>query len=327
MIASLDHPLLDKLEAEIGKKTYKQVTSIAIYNHFEALYTRHFKGSKKKHLHNTRSVGKSFTSALVGMAIRDGYLSSVDQTLSEFYYLHSYEHYSDKKADVTIKSLMTMSSAFNGSDNDMDSPGNEEYMYPTKDWVKFALDLEMRDDRQIGEIWDYFTAGVIVLGDILDKAVPGGLARYAKSELFDPLQISRYKWPTTPTGVPITAGGLQLTTEGLAKYGLLYLNHGRMYDQQILPKDWVTETLTKHLSVPDRPEDYGYLFWNRSYQLDDGSSHDAWFAAGNGGSKILCFNDLGIVMIVTATAYGQKYMHQQVDEMIVNYLLPSLGVQ
>lgn len=62
-----------------------------------------------------------------------------------------------------------MSSAFRGNDDDQDSPGNEEKMYPTADWVKFALDLPTEDERQIGKTWNYFTAGVVITAAAFGK--------------------------------------------------------------------------------------------------------------------------------------------------------------
>lgn len=58
-------------------------------------------------------------------------------------------------------------------------------MYPTDNWVKFALDLPMNKAKKNGGQWDYFTAGVVVLGDILDKSVPGGLEKYAAEKLLN----------------------------------------------------------------------------------------------------------------------------------------------
>ena len=116
-----------------------------------------------------------------------------------------------------------MSSAFNGSDAQSDSPGNEENMYPTDNWVKFALDLSMDSTKSNGQQWDYFTAGVILLGDILNKSVPEGLEKYADKKLFAPLNIKKYQWQYTPQKVANTAGGLQMTSLDYAKVGQLYI--------------------------------------------------------------------------------------------------------
>jgi len=76
-----------------------------------------------------------------------------------------------------------MSAAFDGDDNDGDSPGSEESMYPTSDWVKFTLDLPVSSTRP-REQWHYFTAGAMLLGDVLNKTVSGGLEKYADEKLY-----------------------------------------------------------------------------------------------------------------------------------------------
>lgn len=89
-----------------------------------------------------------------------------------------------------------MSSASEGNDSDMDSEGNEENMYPSHDWVKFTLDLPV-DSVGNKEEWKYLTAGIVLLGDIMDKSVPGGLEKYAGKKLFKPLNIVNYEWQYT----------------------------------------------------------------------------------------------------------------------------------
>jgi CubicO group peptidase (beta-lactamase class C family) len=144
------------------------------------------------------SVGKSFASSLTGIAIGEGHLKNEDQELKAFYDLQSFAHYAPEKEHVAIKDLLTMSSVFDGDDNNAESPGNEENMYPTPDWVKFTLDLPVNLIRPREE-WHYFTAGVLLLGDILNKTVPGGLEQYASERLFKPLHITDYQWGYTPT--------------------------------------------------------------------------------------------------------------------------------
>src|SRR5262249_42231018 len=159
-------------------------------------------------------------------------------------------------------------SGFDGNDDDPNSPGNEEGMYPTADWVKFALDLPMDEKAGGGERWHYFSAGVVVLGDVINKSVPGGLERYADQKLFQPLGITDYKWPYTPQKVPNTAGGLRMRSLDLAKYGQLYRNRGKWGGKQILPESWVDKTFTKYLPIPYGGSlHYGYLFWNTTFHV------------------------------------------------------------
>jgi CubicO group peptidase (beta-lactamase class C family) len=219
---------------------------------------------------------------------------------------------------------MTMSSAFAGSDQDENSPGNEEKMYPTSNWVKFALDLPMDDAKENGKQWDYFTAGVVLLGDILDKSVPGGLERYADKNLFKPLGITRYEWQYTPQKVVNTAGGLQMTSLDNAKFGQLYKNKGLWNGADVLPERWVDESFAKNMAIPIGDDGhYGLLFWNRTYKVN-GRPHETFYCTGNGGNKIFVFTGLPLVIVITATAYNKPYAHPQVDKMMEKYILPAV---
>lgn len=312
------------LNLRIAQNTFKEITSVVVIKEGKLLIEEYFNGAGRETLHDTRSVGKSFASALAGLAIRDGHIKSEDQTLREFYDLNRFANNSPKKAGVTIKSLLSMSSAFDGSDMNEDSPGNEEKMYPTGDWVKFTLDLPIDSAKVVGENWDYFTAGVVLLGDILNKSVPGGLEKYADQKLFKPLGIKKYEWQYTPQKVVSTAGGLRMSSLDLAKFGQLYKNGGLWKGEPVIPRSWVESSLTKRLKLPDEGGGfYGYLFWNGTYNVN-GKQYEAFYASGNGGNKIFIFKDEPLVVVITATAYNRPYAHPQVNRMMERYILPAV---
>ena len=311
------------LNERIAQNRFKDITSIVVIKNGELLIEEYFNGADRNTLHNTRSVGKSFASTVLGIAMEEGHIKSTQQKLSEFYDLSKFDNYSVKKDKVTLENLLTMSSGFSGSDNDSDSPGYEENMYPTKDWVKFALSLPMDKAKRNGKQWDYFTAGVVVLGDILDKSVPDGLEGYSKEKLFNPLGITNYEWQYTPQNVPNTAGGIQLRALDFAKYGQLYKNKGRWNGQQILPESWVKKSFTNYFETMPDQTPYGYLFWNVTYNVGE-KTYEAFQCSGNGGNKIMVFNDLSLVIVITATAYGQPYGHSQVNRIMEHYILPAI---
>lgn len=326
LLPSGDNFDIDKikaLRAYIEADVFKHVTSVVALKNGKILFEEYFNGASRDSIHDTRSVGKTFASALTGLAIRDGYLRSPLQTIGEFYPIADYTHYSPAKARVTLKELLTMSSRFDGNDDLASSPGNEENMYPTDNWVKFTLDLPM-DTIQYHQQWHYFTAGVMLLGSTLDRTIPGGLEKYAADKLFKPLHISNYQWGYTPQGVVNTAGGIRMNSLDLAKFGQLYANNGKWGKQQILPEKWVHESLSHQLPITGRTgEYYGYLFWNKTYRVN-GKPYEVYYCSGNGGNKIFIFKDYPLVVVLTATAYGTAYAHRQADQMIENFILPAV---
>ena len=319
---SFDRDKIKMLKGHIGSGEFRKINGIVVIRNGKLLIEEYFNGENRDSLHDPRSVGKSFASTMVGIAGSEGYLKGEEQTLKDFYPVRSFANYSPEKENVTLKDLLTMSSAFDGDDNDGDSPGNEENMYPTDDWVKWTLDLPVSPIRPRDQ-WHYFTAGAMLLGDILNKTAPGGLEKYADEKLFGPLGIRR-QWQYTPQHVPNTAGGIRLNALDFAKYGQLYKNGGKWNGRQIVPKTWIDKTFTKYRAIPGRPgEFYGYLFWNKQYEVR-GKRYETWYCTGNGGNKIFVFKDLPLVIVITASAYGQPYAHPQVDRMMTEYILPAV---
>ncbi|MEZ0610851.1 serine hydrolase domain-containing protein [Fibrella sp. WM1] len=318
-----DRDKIKTLKGMIDAAVFKHITSVVVLHKGKLLIEEYGNGATRDSLHDVRSVGKSLASTLTGMAIRDGHLTSETQPLSAFYDLRVVANNVPRKAQTTLRELLTMSSAFDGNDDDNDSPGNEENMYPTPNWVDFTLNLPI-DTAKYKGTWHYFTAGVVLLGDVLHKVVPGGLERYAGQQLFGPLRIRRYRWPYTPQQTVSLAGGIRMNALDLAKYGQLYQNGGRWQGRQLVPKAWVDKTLTRHKAIPGRPNEYyGYLFWNKTYRVN-GKAYETYYATGNGGNKIFVFKDQPWVIVVTATAYSTAYAHSQVDRMMEQYILLAL---
>jgi len=121
-----------------------------------------------------------------------------------------------------------------------------------------------------------------------------------------------------------TAGGIRWKALDFNKYGQLYKNGGVWKGKQVLPKAWVEKTFSKYRPIPDHPDEfYGYLFWNKKYTVN-GQRYETWYCTGNGGNKIFIFKDLPLVIVITASAYGQPYAHPQVDKMMTGYILPAV---
>lgn len=320
---SYDKPMINSLKNEIQKSTYKEINSVIVIKDGKLLIEEYFNGAGRDSTHNPRSVGKTFASALVGIALDKGYLKNVNQTLSDFYDLKSYKNYDEKKSKVTVKNLLTMSSGFEGFDFEPTSIGNEENMYPESNWVNWTLNLPMANDRNPGDKWFYFTAGAVLLGDILNKNVPEGLEKFGAKYLFEPLGIKNYYWQYTPQNVPNTAGGIQLKPLDFAKFGQLYKNGGTWKGKQIISKEWISQSFQKYYHTSDTVNQYGFFWWNRTYKVN-GESYEVFYCTGNGGNKIFVFQNLPLVVVITASAYGKRYAHRQVDEMMEKYIIPSV---
>lgn len=315
---------LSALDRAIQANKYKQINAIIIVQDGALVYEHYYIDSRRDETHNPRSVGKSFVAPILGIAIEEGHIRSLDQRLADFYDLKAYQNYSVKKDEVTLRHLLTMTSGFEGFDFVPESVGNEENMYPQEDWVKWTLDLPMSETRDPGDSWRYFTAGIVVLGDILNQALPGGLEAYAHKRLFEPLGITNYEWQHTPQKVANTAGGIQLTPLDFAKFGELHRTDGVWGSKRILPAGWARESLRPIVGTTIDGERYGRLWWNKVYK-SGGIDWETSYCSGNGGNKIFVFPGQDLVIVITASAYGRRYMHSQVDGMMIEHILPAVA--
>lgn len=258
-----------------------------------------------------KSVTKSFTSALTGIALRQGLIRSIDQRVEEFFPEYFTDDLDPRVRQLTLRHLLMMRSGFAWAENDQ----------VTWDWgqaidkVKFALNLPLV--AAPGERWNYSTADTHILGAVLTKAAGMSLLEYGDQVLFGPLGFAPHRWTQELGGYCYGGSELFLTPRDMAKFGYLYLNDGRWGDQQIVPAEWVAESIAPQpdvdgdvitaampnlTSIPYPPdmryyrEGYGYLWWRTSYH-----DYPVYFAAGYGGQLICVIDDLDLVVVQTAS--------------------------
>ncbi|MBW8848913.1 MAG: serine hydrolase [Burkholderiales bacterium] len=287
-------------------------TSVLLQRGARVLVELYARGADAGTLHDTRSVGKSVTAMLVAAAVQDGLLRRDTPVFAAFADLEPIAHDGPAKQAITVEDLLTMSSALDCDDNLDASPGNEEGMYPQPRWLRWALDLPTRAvarDAQGRGPWAYCTAGSFLLGQLLERRVPGGLEAYAEERLFKPLAIAAWQWHHSPAGETMTGGGLRLRTRDWAALMQTLLQRGRWQGRAVLAPAQVDALLTVRRTTPFGM-DYGELFWRRDYELSCGR-YSGWMMSGNGGNQIVMLPALDTVVALTRTHYNQRGMHQQ----------------
>ena len=269
-------------------------------------------GADAATLHDTRSVGKSVTAMLVAAAVQDGLVRRDTPVFAAFADQAPIAHDGPAKRAITVQDLLTMSSALDCDDNQDASPGNEENMYPQPNWLRWAVDLPTRtvarDAQGLGP-WAYCTAGTFLLGQLLERRVPGGLEAWARHRLFEPLGIAPVQWHRSPAGETMTGGGLRLRTRDWAALMRLLQQRGEWQGRPVLAPEQVRTLLTVRRATPFGA-DYGELFWRRDFATACGS-FSGWMMSGNGGNLVASFEALDAVVVLTRTHYNQRGMHAQ----------------
>jgi CubicO group peptidase (beta-lactamase class C family) len=315
-----DQQLLMGLEA-IRAGQYPGVDSVVVVKNGKLVAEAYYNGFGRENIHDLRSASKSITSALAGILIAQDALS-VDDTLADLFDLRNYKNFDSRKAEIKIINLLNMNSGLACNDWDSSSPGNEEKMYQSKNWVKFILDLPM--ELNPGESFSrYCTGGVIVLGDIIAKNSGMKLDSFAARYLFDPLNITNVNWRRSPNGDAAGGGGLRLRPRDAAKFGQLYLNEGVWNNQQVINPEWIEASKQKMTTIYTGVENgYGLLWWKRNFTVR-GEIQEVLFASGNGGNFIFLFPNENLAVIFTGSNYNTALTDQPFN-ILTNYILPSL---
>jgi CubicO group peptidase (beta-lactamase class C family) len=327
------------LTKQILDNTYPNIHSLLILRHGKLLYENYFAGEDEilggapvgyvnhaiDSLHDCRSVSKSFTSACVGVAVRQGFIKSIDEPI--FLYFKEYEKYFDEaKRKITIRNLLTMTSGLEWDEkiSYLDPQNSESQMDRSDDPISFILSRKLASDP--GTVWNYSGASAQLLERILWKATGERLDRYAEKNLFAPLGITKYQWVSMlyDTNLTAAAWGLRLRSRDLAKFGLLYMNNGKWGDRQILDSAWVKQSLNAEVSRPseslETPRGYGFQFWTDPLVVyrskDDGHQYktDIPYANGNGGQLIYFWRSMDILVVFTGGNYNRNDVEKSADD-------------
>jgi CubicO group peptidase (beta-lactamase class C family) len=320
-------PAVPALNQQIVDRDFPKTTSVLVIKEGKLAYESYFAGGSPDLLNDTRSATKTVTALAVGAAIADGKIASVDAPA--FAFLKDKAPFANDgsvKQAITLKDLMTMSSALACNDNDDNSPGNEDNMHPQNDWTRWAVDLPTRADysRDVSGLgsWAYCTTGAFLSGQIVQRAVGKPVDAYIETRLLQPLGIKRWEWPRSPTGEVMTGGGLRLTARDLGKLAWMIEDEGRWKGRQIVPSSFVDDMTAAHRTA-NGDHGYGYFIWQFYYAAPCGKV-SGWYMAGNGGNAILSFRELHAAAVVTRQNYNTHGMHQQTQSLIEHFILPLL---
>ena len=257
-------------------------------------------------VHLLYSVSKSFTATALGFALAEGRLALDDTVVQHFPELDPGPSAPRARA-ITVEHLARMATGHQG--DTFDTMVRADPAEPVRRF------LRIEPESEPGSVFAYNNGASYVLGAILQARTGQSLTGYLQPRLFDPLGIPPPPWQTL--GGPRQAGhsGLHLTTEQLARFGQLYLEHGSWAGSQILPPDWVAEATRPRTASPGEPEPdwrrgYGYQFWQ---------SRHGYRADGAYGQFCLVLPEQDAVVVTT----GETEMMQAVLDAAWAHLVPA----
>lgn len=301
--------ILKDLENDIDQNKLKGVESVVVAQDGKIRYENYFNGSNSTTTNDLRSAGKSIGSAVIGLAIDDGIITSTQEKVYD-YLPQSFQYTKDKeKSKITIEHLLTMSSGIGVY---------EDYYQETDDWLKNVLEPELKYNA--GTRTNYMSADPFLLSVNLSERLPYPLEFYMHKKLFGPLGINNYILNTDDKGNPYFAGGLCMTPRDMLKFGQLYLDKGMWNGKRILSEKWVNESFKKHTILENTSNAYGYFWWHETYKVKK-KSISSIEARGNGGQYISIIPELNIVIVITTENYNKRGAAQQTEKIITEYIL------
>ncbi len=214
------------------------------------------------------SVAKSFTSTLVGAAIKDGYIKSIDDNVTAYMPDLCGSPYDD----VTVRQLLTMTSGVQWNEDYTDSKSdvalfNLQKPEPGVD-VTISYMRKLQREAPAGSKWVYKTGETNLIGVLVSSATGKTLSSYLSEKVWKPFGMEHDAvWMLGATGHEISGCCISATLRDYARFGLFILNGGFAGGKIVLPDDWLPHATTKQADIADPGRGYGYQWWTN----DDGS--------------------------------------------------------
>jgi CubicO group peptidase (beta-lactamase class C family) len=321
----LDPASLDRLVATIrANEKIRNIHSLLVVRNGFLVLEEYFAGHDAVELHTLQSVSKSFTSALVGIAIDEGGIEGVEERVVSFFpeLEEEIDNLDDRKRRMTLDDLRTMRSGTDYTEGGSDTP-HSRLNRMSRGWTEFILDRPMISEP--GTKFRYDSGAVILTSAILKARYGVHADSFTEEHLFKPLGIKRYDWFANAEGHPHTGGGLDLRSRDMAKFGLLYLRGGRWEDEQVVPAAWVATSLSRHVTFGrkrGRSVGYGYWWWVLPPDPDGTGQQDIYGAFGFRGQYIFLVPEHDMVVVVTAG--GRDYSEEKApQDFLYSHILPA----
>jgi len=308
----LDSASILSMLQEIQEKDLN-IHSVLVLRHGYLVTEVYFPPYTREIKHPVYSITKSVTSAMTGIAIRDGHIRSIQQNALDFFLEIAQGTKDNYLKDITLEHLLTMSAGFN-TGTLPDFVGKDASFDAAQHILTYNSVLS-----KPGETFYYDSGLPHVLSTVIQKTSGLTMEEYAQLNLFNPLGITDFSWESDPQGITNGSTGLSIRPQDMAKLGYLYLHNGQWKGKQIVPAKWVQASTTKHIETKglmNSAEDdgYGYYWWIDSF--------GGYSAHGFGGQYVFMLPKLDMVVVFTGGLADPDFPAPH--QLLKTYLLPAV---
>ena len=308
---SADNPYASQIEA-IGNASINGsfenyldssgTTAFLVIHDDKLLYEKYFNGYDERSLNTSFSMAKSFASALVGIAIDDGDIKSVDEPITN--YLPELLEKDERFKSITIRHLLTMSSGIKyeeGGDLPWSEEADDTKTYYATDLRELALE-NCRIEGKPGEYFEYNNYNPLLVGMILERATGMSVSRYMQEKLWKPIGMEAdgsWSLDSKKSGFEKMESGVNARARDFARFGMLFAKEGGWEGRQLISRGWVKES-TRPDATTDPSLDYQYFWW---VNTPDGKNH--FSARGNYGQYIYVAPEKDLVIVRLGKEEGE----------------------
>ena len=321
-VNNIDNPEYDDKKIDEAFQLISQVQgirSLVVSFNSEIIREEYFNntGPGPDSILDVRSVTKSITSTLIGIALDKGYLKSLNQTLDEFI-APLVDTLSTKMGAITIRQLLTMTAGFEWHEI------NEESEFPQFVYAPDQLEYVLNKPfiHTPGTVFNYSDGAAHLTSVVLTEATGMSASEFANVNLFEPLGIGERFWYEDNRGYNYGGVGLCIGPHDMIKIGQLIMQKGEYNGKKIVSENWIDKATSVHITtnnaLPYLPN-YGYYWWKGNQY-----GHDFSMAVGYGGQFIIIVHDLSLVASATCEFRGLSDISGRNWNSIINIIMNNV---
>lgn len=300
------HSVLVERHGKLVSETYQGGKDRSVY----ALLSvrRSFSATDKQ---DVRSIGKSITGLLYGVALQQGKVPDPSASVLAAYPALA-ELATARKQQIRVEDLLNMANGLRWQEGGT-GINDELRLFWKADMARYVFGHEVV--AAPGTSFNYNGGGTAVLADLITRGTGQPLDDFARTHLFEPLGIRDWAWVRDLHGRPMAFNGLRLRPRDLLKIGRLVLNDGRWQGHQVVPAAWIHRSLAPRFTTEVRDYRYGYQWWGGTASWHGRPM--AWHAGfGNGGQRLYLVPGLDLAIVTTAGAYDEDPTAIRVNDLV-----------
>jgi CubicO group peptidase (beta-lactamase class C family) len=327
-----DNPYASQIEAIGGDSNgtlegYLQAsgtTAFLVVHNDELLYERYFNGYDQRSLNTSFSMAKSFASSLVGIAIEEGHIKSVEEPITN--YIPELLKKDQRFKSITIRNLLTMSSGIKyeeGATVPWSEAADDTKTYYSTDLRELALNSQI--EGKPAQYFEYNNYNPLLVGMIIERATGMHVARYLQQKLWKPMGMEAdgsWSLDSKKDGFEKMESGVNARARDFARFGMLFAKEGNWRGKQLISRVWVEQSTRPDTSM-DPSQDYQYFWW---VNTPEGKNH--FSAQGNYGQYIYVALEKNLVIVRLGKEEGERgygYWTDLFDELSTKLDTPGAG--